>query len=64
MNFYMKSLIFAAGVVYAAQFPGVWYADAQKSNINGVYTVFKDKHYANCTSSFLCTGPNWGTNGE
>ena len=64
MNLYVNRLIYAACATCAFQFPGAWYADAQGSNINGVYTVFAGKYYANSTCSFLCTGPNWGTNGE
>jgi hypothetical protein len=65
MKFYIKRLIYAVATS-ALQFPGVWYADAVagSDNINGVYTVFAGKQYANSTCSFLCSGPNWGTNGE
>ncbi|KAL3811086.1 hypothetical protein ACHAXA_008063 [Cyclostephanos tholiformis] len=65
MKFYIKRLIYAVATS-ALQFPGVWYADAVagSDNINGVYTVFAGKQYANSTCSFLCSGPNWGTNGQ
>ena len=65
MIFGIKSLIYAVAT-YALQFPCVRYADAVagSDNINGVHKVYTGKFYADCTRSFFCTGPNWGTNGE
>jgi len=64
MSFGIKSLIYAVAT-YVLQFHGVLSVDAVagSDNINGVYAVYTNQHYANCTSIF-CTGPNWGTNGE
>ncbi len=65
MSFGIKSLIYAVATC-ALQSPGVRYADAVagSDNINGVHTVYAGKFFADCTSSFCFTGPNWGTNGE
>lgn len=70
MNLSIKHLPYAVAS-YATIFLGIGgvspiaVADAQSTdNINNAHTVIAGDHYADCTSSFCFTGPNWGDNGK
>lgn len=58
----MLSCLFSGG---ANKYSGIATVSAQEvDNIDGAHTVYEGDHFADCTSTFCFSGPDWGNNGK